>query len=117
MSFMNLGATSNAVAGPKAVQPFGQERFGPSGGVARSLQNAAAMLLARALPSGRKPLSRGQSLFMRRPSRGRRVCAASVYSFSVGEMRKIAHNLHTKAKEEVASRRARKFRSSIEEAL
>jgi hypothetical protein len=66
MSFMDLGATSNAVAGPKAVQPFGRERFGPSGGVARSLQNAAAMLLARALPSGRKPLSRGQSLFMRR---------------------------------------------------
>ncbi len=94
MSFMDLGATSNAVAGPKAVQPFGRERFGPSGGVARSLQNAAAMLLARALPSGRKPLSRGQSLFMRR-----------------------LHNLHTKAKEEVASGRARKFRGSIEEAL
>ena len=30
--------------------------------------------------------------------KGRRVCAASVYGFSAGEMRKIAHNLHTKAK-------------------
>jgi len=32
--------------------------------------------------------------------------------FSVGEMRKIAHNLHAKAKEEIASRRARKLRAS-----
>jgi len=45
--------------------------------------------------------------------KGHRVCAASVYGFSAGEMRKIAHNLHTKAKEEVASGRARKFRGSI----
>src|SRR5882672_10640783 len=46
-------------------------------------------------------------------SRGRRVCAASVYGFSAGEMRKIAHNLHAKEKEEIASGRARKFRGSI----
>jgi len=32
-------------------------------------------------------------------------------------MRKIAHNLHAKAKEEVVSGRARRFRGSIEEAL
>jgi hypothetical protein len=31
-------------------------------------------------------------------------------------MRKIAHNLHAKAKEEIASGRGRKFRGSIEEA-
>jgi len=45
--------------------------------------------------------------------KGRRVCAASVYGFSAGEMRKIAHNVHAKAKEEVASGRARKFQGSI----
>lgn len=33
-----------------------------------------------------------------------------VYGFSAGEMRKIAHNLHAKAKEEIASGRAGKFR-------
>ena len=44
--------------------------------------------------------------------KGRRVCAASVYGFSAGEMRKIAHNLHAKAKEEIASGRARKFRGN-----
>ena len=31
--------------------PKGQEHFGPSGGVARSLQTTAGMLVARALPS------------------------------------------------------------------
>jgi hypothetical protein len=45
------------------------------------------------------------------------ILARNVYGFSAGEMRKIAHNLHAKAKEEIASGRARKFRGSIEEAL
>jgi hypothetical protein len=63
MSLMDLGPTSNAVAGPKAAQPFGRERFGPSGGVARSLQNAAAMLLARALPSGPSALARSVPIY------------------------------------------------------
>jgi hypothetical protein len=36
--------------------------------------------------------------------------AARVYGFSAAEMRKIAQNLHAKAKEEIASGRARKFR-------
>jgi hypothetical protein len=49
--------------------------------------------------------------------KGRRVCAASVYGFSAGEMTKIAHNLYAKAKEEIASGRARKFRGSISSAL
>ena len=40
--------------GRKATQPGGRERFGPSGGVARSLQPAAGMLVARALPSSPK---------------------------------------------------------------
>src|SRR4030095_2001863 len=35
--------------GQKAKQPRGRERFGPSGGVARSLQTATGMLVARAL--------------------------------------------------------------------
>ena len=45
------------------------------------------------------------------------ILARNVYGFSAVEMRKIAHNLHAKAKEEIASGRARKFRGSIEEAL
>jgi hypothetical protein len=45
------------------------------------------------------------------------ILARNVYGFSAGEMRKIAQNLHAKAKEEIASGRARKFRGSIEEAL
>src|SRR5688572_16378678 len=40
--------------GQKAKQPGGRERFGLSGGVARSLQTAAGMLVARALPSSPK---------------------------------------------------------------
>jgi hypothetical protein len=43
--------------------------------------------------------------------------ARNVYGFSAGEMRKIAQNLHAKAKEEIASGRSREFRGSIEEAL
>jgi hypothetical protein len=39
---------------PKATQPEGRERFGPSGGVARSLQVAKDMLVTRALPYGPK---------------------------------------------------------------
>jgi hypothetical protein len=45
------------------------------------------------------------------------VLARNVYGFNAGEMRKIARNLHAKAKQEIASGRARKFRASIEEAL
>jgi hypothetical protein len=37
--------------GEKAAQPGGRERFGPSGGVTRSSQITADMLVARALPS------------------------------------------------------------------
>ena len=37
-------------AGQKAKQPGGRERFVASGGVARSLQTAVGMLVARALP-------------------------------------------------------------------
>ena len=37
--------------GQKAKQPFGRERFGPSGGVARSLQTHAGMRVTRALPA------------------------------------------------------------------
>lgn len=37
--------------GEKAAQPGGRERFGPSGGVTRSSQITANMLVARALPS------------------------------------------------------------------
>lgn len=33
-----------------------------------------------------------------------------IYGFSAAEMRKIAQNLHAKAKEEIASGSARKFR-------
>ena len=40
--------------GEKAAQPGGRERVGPSGCVARSLQVAADMLVARALPSSPK---------------------------------------------------------------
>ena len=40
--------------GQKAEQPFGRERFGASGGVARSLQTTAGMRVARALPSAPK---------------------------------------------------------------
>jgi hypothetical protein len=45
------------------------------------------------------------------------VLARNVYGFNAGEMRKIAQNLHAKAKEAIASGRARRFRGSIEEAL
>jgi hypothetical protein len=45
------------------------------------------------------------------------ILARNVYGFSAAQMRKIAHNLHAKAKEEIASGRARKFHGSIEEAL
>ena len=45
------------------------------------------------------------------------ILARNVYGFSAGEMRKIAQNLHAKAKEEIASGRSREFRGSIEEAL
>ena len=65
MSFRDLGATSNAVAELRAVQPSGREGFRPSGGVACSSQSAAAMFLARVLPSGPKPFSRGPSQLMR----------------------------------------------------
>src|SRR4051812_36775083 len=37
--------------GQKAEQPSGRERFGASGGVARSFQTTAGMRVARALPS------------------------------------------------------------------
>jgi len=74
------------------------------------------MFPPRALSAGQKQCNAAIHIYETAP-RGRRVCAASVYGFSAGEMRKIAHNLHTKAKEEVASGRARKFRGSIEEAL
>jgi hypothetical protein len=47
----------------------------------------------------------------------RYMFARNVYGFSAGEMRKIAQNLHAKAKEEIASGRSREFRGSIEEAL
>jgi len=40
--------------GEKAAQPGGRGRFGLSGGVARSLQVAADMLVARVLPSSPK---------------------------------------------------------------
>jgi len=40
--------------GEKSTQPGGRGRFGLSGGVARSLQVAADMLVARALPSNPK---------------------------------------------------------------
>ena len=40
--------------GEKATQPGGRGRFGLSGGVARSLQVAADMLVAPALPSNPK---------------------------------------------------------------
>ena len=40
--------------GEKAAQPEGRGRFGLSGGVARSLQVAADMLVAPALPSNPK---------------------------------------------------------------
>jgi hypothetical protein len=40
--------------GEKAAQPGGRERFGLSGGVARSSRVAADMLVARALPSSPK---------------------------------------------------------------
>ena len=40
--------------GEKAAQPRGRGRFGLSGGVARSLQVAADMLVAPALPSNPK---------------------------------------------------------------
>lgn len=45
------------------------------------------------------------------------ILARNVYGFSDAQMRKIAHSLHAKAKEEIASGRARKFHGSIEEAL
>jgi hypothetical protein len=37
---------------------------------------------------------------------------AGVYGFSAAEMRKIAQDLHAKAKEEMANRRGKKFRAS-----
>jgi hypothetical protein len=40
--------------GEKAAQPGGREHFGLSGGVARTLQVAADMLVAPALPSNPK---------------------------------------------------------------
>jgi hypothetical protein len=40
--------------GKKAAQPRGRACFGPSGGVAHSLQVAADMLVARDLPSSSK---------------------------------------------------------------
>jgi hypothetical protein len=45
------------------------------------------------------------------------ILARNVYGFSAAQMRKIAHDLHAKAKEEIASGRASRFRGSIEEAL
>ena len=45
------------------------------------------------------------------------ILARNVYGFSVAQMGKIAHNLHAKAKEEIASGRARKSHGSIEEVL
>src|SRR5882672_4809223 len=113
MSFMDLGATSNAVAGPKAVQPFGRVRFG-------TVWRRCSLVAERCGYAPRSRLAiRPQTALARTvpiyetASRGRRVCAASVYGFSAGEMRKIAHNLHAKEKEEIASGRARKFRGSI----
>jgi hypothetical protein len=43
--------------------------------------------------------------------------ARNAYGFSAREMRKIAQNLHAKAKEEIRSGRGSEFRGSIEEAL
>ena len=37
------------------------------------------------------------------------ILARNVYGFSAAEMRKIAHNLHARAKQEIARGRARKF--------
>jgi hypothetical protein len=45
------------------------------------------------------------------------MLARNAYGFSAGEMRKIAQNLHAKAKEEISSGRGSEFRGSIEEAL
>ena len=45
------------------------------------------------------------------------MLARNVYGFSPAEMRKIAQNLHAKAKEEITSGRSREFRGSIEKAL
>jgi hypothetical protein len=45
------------------------------------------------------------------------ILARNVYGFGAAEMRKIAQNLDAKAKQEIASGRARRFRGSIEEAL
>ena len=47
----DLRLRSNAVQAKRRRHPKGQEHFGPSGGVARSLQTTAGMLVARALPS------------------------------------------------------------------
>ena len=47
----DLRLRSNAVQAKRRRHPKGQEHFGPSGGVARSLQTTASMLVARALPS------------------------------------------------------------------
>ena len=43
--------------------------------------------------------------------------ARNAYGFSAREMRKIAQNLHAKAKEEIRSGHGSEFRGSIEEAL
>jgi hypothetical protein len=40
------------------------------------------------------------------------MLARNAYGFDVCEMRKIAQNLHAKAKEEIASGRSREFRGS-----
>jgi hypothetical protein len=45
------------------------------------------------------------------------ILARNAYGFSAREMRKIAQNLHAKAKEEIRSGRGSEFRGSIEEAL
>ena len=45
------------------------------------------------------------------------MLARNSYGFSAKQMRKIAQKLHAKAKAAIASRRAREFRGSIEEAL
>ena len=63
----DLDPGSNAGRGPKTTQPVGREAAGGSGGVARSLQPAVGMRLARFLPSApsastRNPLQYFNSL-------------------------------------------------------
>jgi hypothetical protein len=45
------------------------------------------------------------------------MLARNAYGFNAREMRKIAQNLHAKAKEDIRSGRGSEFRGSIEEAL